>query len=58
VAAPHLVAIARAAPIRLRTMLLIGTLAALHDHAHLALLLQDGPEFSCPECGKPIRYGE
>jgi hypothetical protein len=37
---------------------LIATLAALHGHANLALLLQDGPRLSCPECGAPIVFAD
>ena len=40
---------------------LIATVAALHGHTDLAMLLflQGGsPEFSCPECGEPITWKE
>ena len=37
---------------------LIATVAALHGHSNLAILLQDGPEFWCPECGEPIVFAD
>jgi len=37
---------------------LIGVLAAFHGHPNLALLLECGPEISCPICGDPIEFGE
>jgi hypothetical protein len=48
----------RDAPIdRDDSLMFIQAVAALHGHANLALLLQDGPDFWCPECGEPINYG-
>jgi len=48
----------RDAPIdRDDSLMLIQAVAALHGHANLALLLQNGPDFCCPECGEPINYG-
>jgi hypothetical protein len=43
---------------RIDTLLLIGSLAGLHGHANVALLLQGGPEPWCPECGEPIHFGD
>ena len=37
---------------------LIGALAALHGHSNLALLLESGLNFYCPECGEYIEFGE
>lgn len=39
---------------------LIGVLAALQNHANLALLIEgkSGLDLYCGECGKPIHYGD
>ncbi len=37
---------------------LIGALAALHGHMHLALLLERGPDLECPSCGEPVAFGD
>lgn len=37
---------------------LISTLAALHGHYNLALLLDSGLDIYCPECGEYIIFGE
>ncbi|HVE58574.1 MAG TPA: hypothetical protein VNB22_17200 [Pyrinomonadaceae bacterium] len=39
------------------SFILISTLAALHGHTNLAMLMQDGENFWCPECGEYIDYG-
>jgi len=36
---------------------LLGTLAALHGHADLALLLGGSRDLECAECGEPIVFG-
>jgi len=33
-------------------------LATLHGHTDLALLLQEGPDLPCPECGEYIEFGD
>ena len=37
---------------------IIGALAAFHGHYPLALLMNGGPQMSCPSCGEPIEFGE
>ena len=43
---------------QVETFLLLGALAGLHGHADLAMLLQLGPDLSCPVCGDPIEFRE
>ncbi len=36
--------------------MLVGTLAALHGHPVLYMLVEPGPDIYCPECGQWIKY--